>query len=516
VTEGSTNKFFTYANANTWFATKTTTDLAEGVNKYYTEAYFNTSFSGKDTDDLAEGATNKYFSNTLARAAVSAAAPVSYNGVTGQFGLYYDNTSIGLSASNLEVKDSGITEPKLAMADSPLTNEFIRWNGTAMEWASVSTYIQLSDLSKTISQAAHGFSVGEVLRWDSGTSTYVRAQANSEANAQVVGIVDVIDTDEFIMLIYGYAEVYSGLTPGATYYLSDSVAGALTTTPPTAAGSVVKPVLVATTAANAYFPNWLGIDTTPSLTGLTLGVDVAGGSPNLAGYVKLWSAGDNAYYTKLTAGTQTGTAEYTLPTALPSGAAFLKSSAVGVMSWDESVYLTAEVDGSVTNELQNLWLTISSQSGSTTASSQTDTLTINGAGIATTAIVGDTLTITAIEVDGSVTNELQNLWATIASQSGSTTANSQTDTLTINGGGIATTAVSGDTLTVTATEADTLATVTGRGNSTTTDILVGSTNAFYFGASDVDGTWRIVRSGNNLVFERRESGSYVTKFTMTP
>ena len=130
--------------------------------------------------------------------------------------------------------------------------------------------------------------------------------------------------------------------------------------------------------------------------------------------------------------------------------------------------------------------------------------------------MGDTLTITAIEVDGSVTNELQNMWATIASQSGSTTANSQTDTLTINCGGIATTAVSGDTLTVTATEADTLATVTGRGNSTTTDILVGSTNAFYFGASDVDGTWRIVRSGNNLVFERRESGSYVTKFTMTP
>jgi len=65
-------------------------------------------------------------------------------------------------------------------------------------------------------------------------------------------------------------------------------------------------------------------------------------------------------------------------------------------------------------------------------------------------------------------------------------------------------------------EADTLSTVCGRGNSTSTDILIGSSNAFYFGASDFDGTWRIVRSGDNLVFERRESGSYVAKFTMTP
>ena len=48
----------------------------------------------------------------------------------------------------------------------------------------------------------------------------------------------------------------------------------------------------------------------------------------------------------------------------------------------------------------------------------------------------------------------QNLWATISSQSGSTAADSATDTLTINGGGIATTAISGDTLTVTATEVD--------------------------------------------------------------
>lgn len=47
------------------------------------------------------------------------------------------------------------------------------------------------------------------------------------------------------------------------------------------------------------------------------------------------------------------------------------------------------------------------------------------------------------------------------------------------------------------------------------DVETGSANAFYFGANNVDGTYRIVRSGNDLVFERRETGSYVTKFTIS-
>jgi hypothetical protein len=38
--------------------------------------------------------------------------------------------------------------------------------------------------------------------------------------------------------------------------------------------------------------------------------------------------------------------------------------------------------------------------------------------------------------------------------------------------------------------------------------------AFYFGNPFVDGTWRIRRDGNNLVFERRVSGNYVLQFTI--
>ena len=97
-----------------------------------------------------------------------------------------------------------------------------------------------------------------------------------------------------------------------------------------------------------------------------------------------------------------------------------------------------------TGSTQNLWHTIDSDSGSSTPNSTTDTLTVSGGTGITTAVSGDTLTITnsAPEVN-------QNLWATISSDSGSVAANSTTDTLTIAGGTGIATAVSGDTLTIT-------------------------------------------------------------------
>lgn len=43
---------------------------------------------------------------------------------------------------------------------------------------------------------------------------------------------------------------------------------------------------------------------------------------------------------------------------------------------------------------------------------------------------------------------------------------------------------------------------------------IGSAQAFYFGAEATDGTWRIIRDGTGLKFQRRESGSYVDKSTI--
>ena len=47
-------------------------------------------------------------------------------------------------------------------------------------------------------------------------------------------------------------------------------------------------------------------------------------------------------------------------------------------------------------------------------------------------------------------------------------------------------------------------------------VEVNSDEAFYLGDPGTDGTWRIIRDGNNLVHQRRESGVWVTKHTITP
>jgi len=46
-------------------------------------------------------------------------------------------------------------------------------------------------------------------------------------------------------------------------------------------------------------------------------------------------------------------------------------------------------------------------------------------------------------------------------------------------------------------------------------VEIPSTDAFYLGDTTTDGSWRIIRSGNDLQFERRESSSWVSKGSFT-
>lgn len=42
-----------------------------------------------------------------------------------------------------------------------------------------------------------------------------------------------------------------------------------------------------------------------------------------------------------------------------------------------------------------------------------------------------------------------------------------------------------------------------------------SAGIVYLGDSETNGSWRMVRSGNNLLFQRKEAGSWVTKSTIS-
>lgn len=66
------------------------------------------------------------------------------------------------------------------------------------------------------------------------------------------------------------------------------------------------------------------------------------------------------------------------------------------------------------------------------------------------------------------------------------------------------------------TKLDVAGTVSASALQVNGDINTTSTNAFYFGDSATEGSWRIIRSGNNLVFQRFESSVWVDKSAITP
>lgn len=111
-----------------------------------------------------------------------------------------------------------------------------------------------------ITQTSHTLNVGNVVKFNTTGFVYDLAQADSEANAEVIGIVSAdLDANTFTLCVNGYVTGLSGLTAGACYFLSDSVAGALTATEPTTEGSISKPCLIADSTTSGYFFNMRGV-----------------------------------------------------------------------------------------------------------------------------------------------------------------------------------------------------------------------------------------------------------------
>ncbi len=59
------------STADTWIATKSTSDLSEGTNLYYTDARADARIAAANTDDLSEGSTNLYFTDARADARIA-------------------------------------------------------------------------------------------------------------------------------------------------------------------------------------------------------------------------------------------------------------------------------------------------------------------------------------------------------------------------------------------------------------------------------------------------------------
>jgi len=96
-------------------------------------------------------------------------------------------------------------------------------------------------------------SVGDVIRYEPDSDTYVRAIADSNTNANFMGVIESITSTEIVVVYSGEISLpntlfssFSGYTAAEVFYLSDTTEGELTPIAPTNPGSVIKPVLLVT------------------------------------------------------------------------------------------------------------------------------------------------------------------------------------------------------------------------------------------------------------------------------
>ena len=112
---------------------------------------------------------------------------------------------------------------------------------------------------ETFSQA-NTFVAGDAVRYDIPSSTWVKAQADSAENSEVAGVVSSADANSFDLTYSGYISVaaLSGIS-APVLFLDSTAAGGLTASPPSAIGTVIKPVLTKTTNGSGYIvTNYLG------------------------------------------------------------------------------------------------------------------------------------------------------------------------------------------------------------------------------------------------------------------
>ena len=114
-----------------------------------------------------------------------------------------------------------------------------------------------TSLNDIISQPSHGFAIGDILGYDG--SAWFLAQADTDATSEVYGIVSsVTDQNTFTLTTSGYVAGLTGLIPGGTYFLSESLPGSMSLIEPTTPGQISKPIFLAMSTNSGLFVEMRG------------------------------------------------------------------------------------------------------------------------------------------------------------------------------------------------------------------------------------------------------------------
>jgi hypothetical protein len=136
-----------------------------------------------------------------------------------------------------------------------------------------------NSLSNPVLQVGHGLVKGKVVRLSAGS--FIAAQADTEAHAQVVGMVSgVADVDHIFVMQEGFISGLSGLVANTLYYLSPSSSGDLTSSIPTGGTQAVLPCFIAYTTTSGYFFGSVGhVPYVPINGGIMTGLLQLSGDP---------------------------------------------------------------------------------------------------------------------------------------------------------------------------------------------------------------------------------------------
>lgn len=171
---------------------------------------------------------------------------------------FLDVATLGTMVPNDAVVDGTVSRP-VFVADSPTSGWVLPYRGSIVggQPSPSPSPTPGSDTSLvTINQTAHGFIPGDVLKVatpaSAGVVAYAKAQANTLANAQAVGVVvanPAPTTNQFTLQFSGYNtgsittdDLGNPVVASVPYYLSSTVAGKVTSINPILA--VSKPIYI--------------------------------------------------------------------------------------------------------------------------------------------------------------------------------------------------------------------------------------------------------------------------------
>lgn len=113
---------------------------------------------------------------------------------------------------------------------------------------------------KKVVRQSNDFSAGDAVRLDG--ANYVKAQANSAVNAEVVGVIEAgPNANQFTVVFAGEVNLGDDITTtsGSPYFLRADQSGTVDPTPPLTTGTIKKTVYIGTGGNRAIVVNYLGL-----------------------------------------------------------------------------------------------------------------------------------------------------------------------------------------------------------------------------------------------------------------